>query len=231
RLRRSSSNQAGTGCFTPGFDSAGLAGVSGLACFLCSSALCRALRASSARRWSYSRSYSRHIRASFLFGCAVHATPAAGERENARRPRTPSRRRRRRQMHGRRSKRWSVRRARLAWHMKKRPGERGFRTRESFAGRGEAEFPAFRALEMSEIAVAHFLRQRLVRGLPEWRGQSATHGEFLFEYEAPIRRERRTKSTRPERRASNARVPASGPCGQRAPARTILWRSKRSWVS
>jgi len=49
--RRSAGNQAGTGSFSRGFDSAGLAGVSGLACFLSSSALCRALRASSARRW------------------------------------------------------------------------------------------------------------------------------------------------------------------------------------
>jgi len=70
-------------------------------------------------------------------------------------------------MRGRRSKRWSVRRARLAGRVKQL-GERGFRTRESFDGRVEAEFPALRALQMSEIAVAHFLRQRLVGRLPEW---------------------------------------------------------------
>src|SRR5882672_5067035 len=97
--------------------------------------------------------------ASCLLDCEIHATPAEGEREDARRPRVPSqRRRRRRQMRGRRSKRWSVRRARLAGRVKQ-PGERGFRTRESFDGRVEAKFPAFRILEMNAIAVAHFLRQ------------------------------------------------------------------------
>src|SRR5467141_1811376 len=95
---------------------------------------------------------------SFLLDCEAHATPAKDEREDARRPRVPSqrRRRRRRQRRGRRSKRWSVRRARLAGRMKQ-PGERGFRSRDSFDGRVEAEFPAFRMLEMSKIAVAHFL--------------------------------------------------------------------------
>src|SRR5712664_3576808 len=137
---------------------------------------------------------------SFLLDCEAHATPAEPEREDARRPRVPSqRRRRRRQRRGRRSKRWSVRRARLAGRMKQ-PGERGFRTRESFDGRVEAEFPAFRTLEMSEITVAHFLRQRPVGRLPEWRGQSVTHGEFPFERERPKRRAWRTKTARVQRR-------------------------------
>src|SRR5882762_2099606 len=80
-------------------------------------------------------------------------------------------------MRGRRSKRWSVRRARFGRRMQQ-PGERGFRTRSSFDGRVEAEFPALRPLEMNEIAVTHFVRQRLIRRLPEWRAQCAMLVDF-----------------------------------------------------
>src|SRR5439155_27111146 len=95
----------------------------------------------------------------------------------------------------------------------KQPGERRFRARSSFHGRVEAEFPALRALQMSEIAVAHFLRQRPVGILPEWGSQRVTHGVFLSGCEAPIRRAWRTKTARSRRRGPDARVPASGPCG------------------
>src|SRR5207244_10639852 len=113
----------------------------------------------------------------------------------------------------------------------KQPGERRFRARSSFDGGVEAEFPALRALQMSEIAVAHFLRQRPVGRLPEWGSQCLTHGVLLSGCEAPTRRAWRTKPARSRQRWPDARLPASGPCGQRAPARTILRRSKRFWFS
>src|SRR5258708_26929454 len=69
----------------------------------------------------------------------------------------------------------------------KQPSQSALNSRQSVAGRIEGEFPAFRLLDIREVALAPGFRKRLVGRLPEQRTQRVTHDCFPFCCPAPVR--------------------------------------------
>src|SRR6185436_10262975 len=84
-------------------------------------------------------------------------------------------------------------------------GAKALQPRQHFDGGIEREFPAFRALELAEVAATHVLGQRGGGGFPERRPK---HGAL-----PSARRAARNSSRRRWRARSAARARASALCG------------------